>query len=197
MARELSMVCLAQMEDSKSGEAHDLPSLDRVLSLYRYKTGRYTMVLPLQAGALAAGRPDVLPHLETIGENLGILFQIQDDRLGLFGDERELGKPVGSDIREGKKTPYALFLMEALPPSEKSVFESILGKGTVSASEIEYVRWLVTKYGVDERVSALARQYQDKANLGLERLSSEVQDIDREKLEILREFIESSSLRTK
>jgi len=37
------------------------------------------------------------------GEALGIVFQLQDDRLGLFGDEVSIGKSVGSDIKEGKK----------------------------------------------------------------------------------------------
>lgn len=197
VAQELSMVCIAQMEDCKSGEIQDLPTLEKVLSLYRYKTGRYTVVLPLKAGAAAAGRFDAFPFLEEIGENLGILFQIQDDRLGLFGDERSLGKPIGSDIREGKKTPYVLFLLEVLPSSEKRLFEDILGKGSVSASEIEYVRALIMQYGVDEKVAALARGYQEKASMALERISSELQDIDYEKLDLLRQFVETSSMRTR
>ena len=197
VAQELSMVCIAQMEDCKSGEAHDLPTLEKVLSLYRYKTGRYTIVLPLKAGAAAAGRFDAFPFLEEIGKNLGILFQIQDDRLGLFGDAQVLGKPIGSDIREGKKTPYVLFLLEALPASERRVFEGILGKGSVSAAEIEYVRALVMQYGVDEKVAALARGYQERATVTLERLSSELQGIDYQKVDLLRQFVETSSIRSR
>ncbi|HOV93942.1 MAG TPA: polyprenyl synthetase family protein [Spirochaetales bacterium] len=197
VAQELSMVCIAQMEDCKSGEAQDIPALERVLSLYRYKTGRYTIVLPLKAGAAAAGRFDAFPFLEEMGENLGILFQIQDDRLGLFGDEQSLGKPIGSDIREGKKTPYVLFLLEALPAPEKRIFEGILGKGSVSASEIEYVRTLIMQHGIDEKVAALARGYQERATVALERLSSELQGIDYEKLDLLRQFVETSSIRTR
>ena len=75
----------------------------------RYKTGRYSFSLPLLAGAMLADAPaELRGKLETFGESIGLLFQIRDDELGLFGDERELGKPVGSDVREGKKTHHLL-----------------------------------------------------------------------------------------
>ena len=103
-ARELSAVGIAQMQDVAWGASKDGVKVDDILTMYRYKTGRYSFALPLAAGALIAGAaPDVREKLETCGESLGLLFQIRDDDLGLFGDEKELGKPVGSDIREGKE----------------------------------------------------------------------------------------------
>lgn len=196
-ARELTSVCLAQMQDIKSGESAAYPSLDEVLSMYKYKTGRYTIVLPLQAGAIAAGRDDALPYLEAVGENAGILFQIQDDRLGLFGDANQLGKPVGSDIREGKKTPYVLYLLDALSEAEKRVFLSILGKRDLSVSEIEHVRTLTMKYGIDQKVYDLACHYEMKAQNALSKLSKELPSVDAGKLDLLKQFIDSSLSRTK
>ncbi|MCE5256089.1 MAG: polyprenyl synthetase family protein [Spirochaetaceae bacterium] len=196
-SRELTSVCLAQMEDVRIGNSDVIPTLDEVLSMYQYKTGRYTMVLPLQAGALAAGRKDSLPLLEEIGLNLGILFQIEDDRLGLFGDAGKLGKPVGSDIREGKKTPYVLFLLEALPEAEKQDFLQILGRQDSATPEIEYVRSLVTKYGIDQKVYTLAAGYAKKAQVSLQKLTKEMPDIDLEKADLLSQFLDSSLSRTK
>ena len=50
--------------------------------------------------------------LESIGEMAGIIFQMKDDELGLFGDEKTTGKPVGGDIRENKKTIIGCFYIK-------------------------------------------------------------------------------------
>ena len=117
-ARELALVGVAQMQDVANGavrhesinpfrEATASPDEQAILLLYRYKTGRYTFSLPLSIGATLAGADlQTKASLEEAGEALGILFQLKDDELGLFADEDELGKPVGADIREDKKTLF-------------------------------------------------------------------------------------------
>ena len=74
----------------------------------RYKSGKYTVERPLHLGAVLAA-PDraaeLLPALSAYGLPLGDAFQLRDDVLGAFGDDRITGKPVGDDLREGKPTP--------------------------------------------------------------------------------------------
>src|SRR5215207_7014987 len=74
----------------------------------RYKSAKYTVERPLHVGALLAA-PErgsaLLPALSGYGLPLGDAFQLRDDMLGAFGDERLTGKPVGDDLREGKPTP--------------------------------------------------------------------------------------------
>jgi geranylgeranyl diphosphate synthase type I len=112
-AEELTPVGLAQMEDVAFGVSSRVPGVEEVLSLYRYKTARYTFSLPLATGAIAAGSDkETARRLEELGERLGILFQMKDDEIGLYGDEDEIGKPPGSDIKEGKKTLLSLALAE-------------------------------------------------------------------------------------
>ena len=67
----------------------------------------------LMIGALLGGadKNGVL-SFEKIGSNVGIAFQIQDDILDIEGDEKEIGKPVGSDIKNGKSTYVSLYGME-------------------------------------------------------------------------------------
>jgi len=114
-SKELSSVVLAQMQDVSSGFSEREPTKEEIITLYRYKTGRYTFSLPLMTGAILAKQNKILiTQLEKIGELLGILFQLKDDELGLFGDEKETGKPLGSDIRENKKTVHRLFLLQKL-----------------------------------------------------------------------------------
>jgi len=57
--------------------------------------------------------------LRDYGMNLGIAFQIADDILGLTADEKELGKPIYSDIREGKKTVLLVKPIHSAPEQQK------------------------------------------------------------------------------
>jgi geranylgeranyl diphosphate synthase type I len=112
-AKELTPVGLAQMEDVAFGVSSRVPGEEEVLSLYRHKTARYTFSLPLATGAIAAGSDrGTVQRLEELGEHLGILFQMKDDEIGFYGDEAEIGKPPGSDVKEGKKTLLALALAD-------------------------------------------------------------------------------------
>ncbi|MCS7483485.1 polyprenyl synthetase family protein [Umezawaea endophytica] len=81
-------------------------SLERVLRVARYKTAAYTVERPLHLGAaLADAPPDLVNSLREFGRDLGVAFQLRDDLLGVFGDSAATGKPVGDDLREGKRTP--------------------------------------------------------------------------------------------
>lgn len=83
-----------------------------VYEIYHQKTAVYTVVGPLTLGAILAGASDKqLGHVNAFGVNLGIVFQIIDDHLGLYGDEKILGKPIGSDLAEGKKTIHLLLYL--------------------------------------------------------------------------------------
>lgn len=191
-SRELVDVCLAQIKDVRLGSRQEIPALEQTIEVYTYKTARYTICLPLCAGALVAERADAIPALEALGLNLGVLFQLQDDYLGLFGDEEDLGKPVGSDIREGKKTPFMILLTQALEDSEKSGFYAIFGNQDITKQDVDHVRGLVRAHGIDAQVRALSAAYAQKAQQCLDELSRHTAGLDAEKLGILKEFIEYS-----
>lgn len=152
--REMNIVGTAQMLDVSWGCGWGLPSREEVLRLYRYKTGRYTFSLPLSAGALTAGATAELRNrLEEFGELTGIIFQIRDDELGLFGDESELGKPIGSDIAEGKRTIYYLTLRDRSSEAQKARIDRLFGgAGPVDGAVIAEVRELAERLGVREEV---------------------------------------------
>jgi geranylgeranyl diphosphate synthase type I len=143
------------MEDIWYGSAGGVPSEKVILSLYARKTGRYSCSLPLMAGAALAGAAESeLEELSRLGEAMGVLFQIRDDELGVFGDEADLGKPVGSDVREGKKTIFVRALLDALPPEEASRALSFFG--SPDPDSVGRVRALMEESGARARVRALA-----------------------------------------
>jgi len=162
LSKELVEVGIAQMEDCVSAQGmHETE--EEVLSLYKYKTGRYTFSLPfLMAAVVCQQEQQVQDLLSELGEYIGTMFQIQDELLGLFGTEKELGKPIGSDIRENRKTLYKTYLYEAATADEKKKLGSIFGNSNVSISEIDFVRSLVKKNGVDTKIAKLIETYHQK-----------------------------------
>ncbi|WP_020611160.1 polyprenyl synthetase family protein [Sediminispirochaeta bajacaliforniensis] len=172
-SREMSIVGTAQMSDVAWSDGWGDPNLAEVISLYRYKTGRYTFSLPLSAGALIAGADRRFRDLlEAYGELLGILFQIRDDELGLFGESEEVGKPIGSDIAEGKKTLFYLMLKKAAEGEALSVLERIYGKGTAGIDEVRQIRKIAVSTGVLSSVETMMDDYKRKAEAVLDQILS-------------------------
>ena len=100
--------------------------------------------------------------------NCGLAFQMKDDLLGVFGDEAKFGKPIGSDIREGKRTVLMLRAMEGATAAERSRLEKLLGKADATADEIAEAREIVTRTGADKAVEELSDKFIDKAKTILE-----------------------------
>lgn len=172
-ARELSAVGVAQMQDVMWGGGSSSASEEDILRMYTYKTGRYSFSLPLLAGAIIAGAAaDLKARLEGFGESVGLLFQIRDDELGLFGAEAETGKPVGSDVREGKKTIIFASLMAAAPPAERGRLGGIFGNPRASAVDIEYVRSAAASPDVRRRIDAVTEGLVRKARAAIDGLPS-------------------------
>ncbi len=152
-SREMVFVGLGQMQDifnSSKSEARE----EDIISTYIYKTSRYTFSLPLLVGAVIGNANEKnLKTIEEIGEKLGIIFQIKDDEIGLLGNSEEIGKPVGSDIRENKKTFYYLYLQQKANDQEKEKISRIFGNKEVTDEDIGYVRYLIQKYEIDKIVN--------------------------------------------
>jgi geranylgeranyl diphosphate synthase type I len=153
-AREITFVGLGQMQDVFYSITDKDLNENVILSIYLYKTSRYTFSLPLIIGGLLGGaRKHHLAGLETIGENLGLIFQIKDDELGLFGNEKTTGKPVGSDIKENKKTLYFWYLSKMATEEEKKEIASLFGNPNLTEPYIQRIHDLIHKYGIQELVS--------------------------------------------
>jgi geranylgeranyl diphosphate synthase, type I len=176
-ARELALVGLAQMQDVCNG-AHGQratlvePDEAAILEVFRYKTGRYTFSLPLSMGARLAGmsESDCL-QLEKAGEYLGMLFQIKDDELGLFADPAVLGKPVGADVRENKKTLYRYRLLQALHARNDDralAVKKAFGSPEAGLAELELIRDLLVQTGIKEELARLMESFANETRVLLE-----------------------------
>ena len=128
-----------------------------ILKMYRNKTACYTIEGPLNLGAVLAGAEGkILKELSAYALLLGVAFQIQDDILGIFGSEKKLGKEVGLDIQEGKKTLLLVKAQELGNREQKTFLKGILGRKNISHLEIKKFQEIMRETGALQYVQNLA-----------------------------------------
>ena len=163
-AREITSTCTAQMQDVYWGYSGEPKDEREILDLYVYKTGRYTFSLPLSVGAVLTGQPEgTLSMLQEIGGHLGIVFQIKDDELSLYGDEAETGKPVGSDVKEGKTTLFKHTLYRRATEAQRERLDRLFGSRTLTTSDLQYIRGLLDRYSIREGLEKVAQRHAEQA----------------------------------
>ncbi len=119
-----------------------------IYKIYDLKTARYTFSYPLAIGALLAGANDKeVDKLIQYGLYLGRAFQIQDDILGMFGLEKDIGKSTLTDLREAKKT---LLILNAYKKSnfiDRKLIKKILRKEKADKTDLRIMRRIITDSG--------------------------------------------------
>jgi geranylgeranyl diphosphate synthase type I len=140
----------------------------RALRVASLKSARYSVQQPLVIGAAIAGA-DVpqTAALEAFGHPLGMAFQLRDDVLGVFGDERQMGKPSGDDLREGKRTVLVAYAREALSPSARQIVDELVGDPELDAEQIASLQRTIIDTGALDRVEALIADYAREADRAL------------------------------
>jgi geranylgeranyl diphosphate synthase, type I len=145
-----------------------------VLDMLRQKTGSLYEFAGRAGAAIGLRQPDLHhPMVESIAifaAKCGLAFQIQDDILGITGNEEKLGKPIGSDIREGKRT---IILLHSLPNMELAQQEftlNVLGSQDATPSDIQEVISLLKSTGGIAYAEELANTIIKEALLNLKKL---------------------------
>ncbi|UCC20081.1 MAG: polyprenyl synthetase family protein [Promethearchaeota archaeon] len=131
----------------------------------------------------------ILNELSVYGINLGIIFQIIDDILGTFGDEKITGKPTDGDIREGKKTCLLIDALNKLDETERLNLEGLIEKPDLTRNDVETVKDLFHKADVINSCKELANSYYKEARLSLDKLKNEINQREMEFFEDLLNFV--------
>jgi len=101
-------------------------------------------------GILGKAGEEELKLLSRYGRDIGLAFQIVDDILGIYGNEEETGKPIYSDLREGKKTLMVIKAIQLAGSSERELIDEVLGKRNLEREKYARVAELMEKLGVLE-----------------------------------------------
>jgi geranylgeranyl pyrophosphate synthase len=157
--REAVITGFGQMNDIYIAASDKMPDESTILNTYIMKTARYTFSLPLNLGSVCYGlQNDIISDLIKIGEEIGKIFQLRDDELNLFGEVEGIGKSVGSDFNEGKKTLIFSILSKNISEKQKKELEPIFLKKSISDNELEILREVIIKSGTfDEHKNFISR----------------------------------------
>jgi hypothetical protein BACCOPRO_02436 len=140
-------ICKGQQYDMDFEEREHV-SVAEYIEMIRLKTA-VLLGAALRLGALAAGAYDSDAQiLDEVGQALGLAFQIQDDYLDVYGDEKTFGKPIGGDIMNGKKTLMLLYTQAKLEREDRVELDRLMQLGQEHKEErISGVRRLYDKAG--------------------------------------------------
>ena len=151
---------LGEILDVELPRLKETPKEGDIITIFKLKTAYYTIIGPLTLGAILAGAPKtLLDQIYDFGLNLGIAFQIQDDILGVFGDEEITGKSVTSDIEEGKNTLLMSFALQNADVKQKQMLKKYYGNGKIDQEVLEVIRRVFIESGALEYSRQQANQY--------------------------------------
>jgi geranylgeranyl diphosphate synthase, type I len=137
-------------------------------AIYALKTGSYTVRGPLELGAqLAGAKPETLKALSRFARPAGIAFQLRDDLLGAFGDPALTGKPLGNDLRAGKRTPLLLSALSLSKPRERAAIERVLGNSRVRELDLRRALSVIEASGARDRIEQRIRELAEEARRAL------------------------------
>lgn len=151
------------------GELLQIERLGRCVSLEEYldlifrKTACLFSVCMRLGGILANATPEQEANLAEYGRNLGMAFQIVDDVLDLTASEDMLGKPVASDLREGKITMAIIAVLEKCSPSERAAIETVMREGAFRSVSHEEILALLKQYSGVDAAMGKAHEYAARA----------------------------------
>jgi len=127
----------------------------------------------LKIGAILGGASQTDANdLYEFGRNLGIAFQLQDDLLDTYGDQKIMGKQPGTDIVDNKKTFLMLTALEnSSPDQKKELLHWLTNKYFEKEEKIASVTHIFNDLGIKELTEVRIREYYDKALENLSRLN--------------------------
>jgi octaprenyl-diphosphate synthase len=138
-------------------------------------------------GALLGGCPPAQTEaLTRYGLDIGVAFQISDDSLDFVADQERLGKAVGADLREGKRTLPLIAMLERVRATEADRVRALLRRRALEPAEIEEIRRLVLEHDGVEYARTRAHAYAQAAKVDLEAFPASE---ERETLVLVADFV--------
>ena len=164
-------VCEGQQLDIDFSKLNDINS-SKYLNMVELKTA-VLIGASMKMGAIVAKASDnEQENIYEFGKNLGIAFQIQDDFLDSFGDEKKFGKVIGGDIIENKKTLLYVKSMEIFTEKDKTKLTKLYSSKHLDESKkIEVVKELFLKYNIPSIIENEINYYTQLAFKKLDNLN--------------------------
>lgn len=188
--RGLVEVCEGQSLD-KEYESRASVSLNEYIKMIKKKTAAMLEMCCSIGARLGRGSAEEIKALSAFGRNIGIAFQVQDDLLDITADETELGKKIGGDLVEGKKTYLLVKAFEKAAGKNRSELRNLVKSKGVDSSQIKKYKLIYENLGVISDAQKTIKKYTSLALRSLKVLKN------REDREIFRWLADSLIKRMK
>lgn len=178
-------VCEGQQLDMNF-EVRNNVSLEEYIPMIRLKTA-VLIASSLQMGALLAdASEEEQKNIYAFGENMGIAFQLHDDLLDMYGDQKRTGKQTGGDIVSNKKTFLLIKAQELADSSHRAEINHLLSnKQLLPEIKVKLVKNIFDHLNVKKHSEELINQYFSKAFAVLEKIN-----IEESRKEMLRDYVD-------
>jgi geranylgeranyl diphosphate synthase type I len=171
LAKACKELSEGQALDMEYAESKVFPEQEHYIRMISKKTASLFEASCILGAVTAYADDNTIDKLASYGRSIGLAFQLIDDLIGVIGDSRVTKKPVGNDIREGKKTLPILLALKKGNDTQREKILSILGAKYVEESDILYAIDTLTRLGIEKDVRIVAEGYITHAIKSLEGLS--------------------------
>lgn len=165
-------------------ETRDDVREEEYLEMIRLKTS-VLLACAVKIGALMAGAPkEDVEQIYQFGVNMGLAFQLQDDFLDVYGDEKVFGKAIGGDITSNKKTYMLINALQKAEGEDKATLQRWIDAKEFDRSEkVAAVTAIYNKVGIDKMAKAKMEEYYALATKALNAIN-----VPEERKAALREY---------
>jgi len=162
-------ICEGQQMDMEF-EKRSIVNEEEYLEMIRKKTAVFFQYSAEAGAILGGGTKEQVNALNEYGLSLGLGFQIWDDYLDISSNEDTLGKDIGNDIRNGKKTLIACHCLNNAKGEDKKTLQKIFGHQNATDRDVKTVHDLFKKIGSIEYAKKTATDFCNKAKKSIELL---------------------------
>ena len=156
-------ICEGQVGDIKFAENKRIPTGKEYIKMIEKKTAVLFEVSCAMGAICAKRKQKDVKNLSAFGKNLGIAFQITDDLIGIIGDSKITKKPVGNDIREGKKSLPIILAIKKARGQNRTKIMRVFGNSRASKQQINLAVNVIRSLGVEKEVRDVALKYAQRA----------------------------------
>ncbi len=169
LAESLVVLCEGQAIDVKASTG-ELYTEEQYYEIIRKKTAALFEAASAMGVLTGGGSDEDLRNAKLYALNIGMAFQIVDDLLGVVGDSAQTGKPVGNDLREGKKTLPIFMAVQRSEGRDRELLINVWGREEARQEDVEAAVGVLRKLEVEEAARTLAEDHMEKAVECLQRL---------------------------
>ncbi|MCE9651591.1 MAG: polyprenyl synthetase family protein [Nitrosarchaeum sp.] len=171
LAKACVDVCEGQLLDVKMAEEKRIPTQKEYIAMIGKKTAALFDVSCSMGAICATNNQKDISNLSNFGKSLGIAFQITDDLIGVMGDPKITKKPVGNDLREGKKSLPILMAIKSSKGNDRKVILKAFGNSKATKKDLKNAVDVIRSLGIEEEVRTQALKYAEMAKKSLSEYS--------------------------